>query len=94
MWHAAYLSEATEKLSPISIPMIWLGCRHNAITEAQPMKLKEKVSWLMGTVQRSVFPHLDECLASPLTEQERRLVKILELVQVEKYVPKSASRQW
>jgi hypothetical protein len=59
-----------------------------------PMKLKEKVSWLMGTVQRSLFPHLDECLTSPLTEQEKRLVKILELVQIEKYVPRSASRQW
>jgi len=58
------------------------------------MKLKEKVSWLMGTVQRSLLPHLDECLVSPLTEQEKRLVKILELVHREKYVPKSASRQW
>ncbi len=58
------------------------------------MKLKEKVSWLMGTVQRTLFPHLEDCLDSPLTEQEKRLVKILELVQIEKYVPKSASRQW
>jgi len=58
------------------------------------MKLKEKVSWLMGTVQRSLFPHLDECLASPLTDQEKRLVKILELVQIEKHVPKSMARQW
>ena len=58
------------------------------------MKLKEKVSWLMGTVQRSVFPHLDACFVSPLTEQEKRLVTILELVHRETYVPKSASRQW
>jgi hypothetical protein len=35
------------------------------------MKLKEKVSWLMGTVQRTLFPHLDECLTAPLTEQEK-----------------------
>lgn len=58
------------------------------------MKLKEKISWLMGTVQRSLFPHLEACLAAPLTAQEKRLVKILELVQIEQYVPKSASRQW
>ncbi len=58
------------------------------------MKLKETVSWLMGTVQRTLFPHLEECLASPLTAQEKRLVKILELVHIENYVPKSASRQW
>ena len=58
------------------------------------MKLKEKISWLMGTGQRSVFPHREACLAAPLTAQEKRLVKILELVQREQYVPKSASRQW
>src|SRR5712691_1602336 len=74
--------------------MILLGCCHNALKEAQLMKLKETISWLMGTVQRTLFPHLEECLASPLTEQEKRLVKILELVHREHYVPKSASRQW
>ena len=58
------------------------------------MKLKEKVSWLMGTVQRTVCPHLEACLAVPLTAQDKRLVKILALVHREKYVPKSASRQW
>jgi hypothetical protein len=58
------------------------------------MKLKENISWLMGTVQRSLFPYLEACLAVPLTAQEKRLVKILELVHIEKYVPKSASRQW
>jgi len=58
------------------------------------MKLKDKVSWLMETVQQSLFPHLDKCLPLPLTEPEKRLVKILELVQIEKHVPASASRQW
>lgn len=58
------------------------------------MKLKARISWLMGTLQESLFPHLDECLSSPLTEPEKRLVKILELVQIEKYVPFSASQQW
>ncbi len=58
------------------------------------MKLKAKVSWLMETVQQGLFPHLDKCLPSPLTEPEKRLVKILELVQIEKHVPVSAKRQW
>lgn len=58
------------------------------------MKLKERISWLMETVQQSLFPHLDECLATPLTEREKHLVKILELIQIEKFVPVSASRQW
>ncbi len=58
------------------------------------MKLKARLSWLMGTVQQSLFPYLDESLPDPLTEPEKRLVKILELVQIEKYVPVSARRQW
>jgi len=57
------------------------------------MKLKEKISWLMGRVQRSLFPHLNECLDTLLTEQEQRLVTILEVVLVERYVPRRASTQ-
>jgi len=58
------------------------------------MKLKEKISWLMGRVQRSLFSHLNECFDTRLTEQEQQLVTILEIAQVEKYVPKSAVTQW
>lgn len=56
------------------------------------MKLKEKISWLMGRVQLSLFPHLNECLKTPLNSQEKRLVSILEIVQVERYVPKNVPR--
>jgi hypothetical protein len=38
-----------------------------------PMKLKVKISWLMGTTQKILFPHLDECLPTPLTEPEKQL---------------------
>jgi len=48
------------------------------------MKLKEMISWLMGHVQRSLFPHLNECLDMRLTEQEQRLVTILEVILVDK----------
>jgi hypothetical protein len=58
------------------------------------MKLKEQVSWFMGTVQRTLCPHLEACLAAPLTEQDKRLVTILALVHREHSGPKSASRQW
>lgn len=52
------------------------------------MKLKEKISWLMGRVQWSLFPHLNQCLKTPLTAQEERLLSILEIVQIERHVPK------
>ena len=48
----------------------------------------------METVQQSLFPFLDECLAVPLTEPEKHLFNFLELLRVEKHVPVSASRQW
>ena len=52
------------------------------------MKVVEKVSWLMGRVQGNLFPHLNECLKTPLTDQEKRLVSILEIIQVERHVVK------
>jgi len=33
------------------------------------MKLKERKSWFMGTLQQSLFPHFDECMPVPLTNQ-------------------------
>jgi hypothetical protein len=48
----------------------------------------------MGRVQKSLFPHLDECFDTPPTEQEKRLVSILEIVQVEKYVSNRSTYQW
>ena len=38
------------------------------------MKLNDKTSWLMDRTQRSLFPHLNDCLTTPLTTQEIRLV--------------------
>lgn len=52
------------------------------------MKLTDKISWLMGRVQKSLFPHLNQCLKTSLTAQEERLVSILEILQVERYVPR------
>jgi len=49
------------------------------------MKLKETVSWLVGALQRHLFPRLEECGERPLTDKEQQLVSILELVQIEKF---------
>ena len=56
------------------------------------MKLTEKISWLMGRVQKSLFPHLNECLPSPLIQQEKRLVSILEIVQVGRHTSRIVNR--
>ena len=58
------------------------------------MKLKERISWLMGTIQQSLFPHLNECLPVALEEREKHLVKILELIRIEQHIPARACRQW
>jgi len=58
------------------------------------MKLKERISWLMQSVQQSLFPHLEVCFPKVLTEPEKQLINILELLQIEKHVPVTACRQW
>jgi len=56
------------------------------------MKLKDKISWIVGRLQRSLFPMLEEHCVSPLTEQEKHLVKLLEIIEIEKHIP--STRQW
>ena len=51
------------------------------------MKLTEKISWLMGRVQKSLFPHMNQCLSTPLSGQKERLVSILEILQVQRHIP-------
>ena len=58
------------------------------------MKLRETISWLMGTLQRSLFPYLEECSGTPLTEKQKQLIQVLEIVQIERSVPKTAANQW
>jgi hypothetical protein len=58
------------------------------------LKLTETLSWLMGTFQRSLFPYLEECFGTPLTEQQKHLTQVLEILQVQRFVPKSATHQW
>jgi len=58
------------------------------------VKLRKTISWLMGTLQRSLFPKLEQCWDIALTEKEKQLVSILELVEIERFVPKSSDTQW
>ena len=56
------------------------------------MKLREAVSWLMGSLQRHLIPCLEECWERRLTDKERQLVSILELVQIEKFAGRPCQR--
>ena len=54
--------------------------------KGEPMKLSERISWLKTTIQENLFPHLRECLDDPLTEKQKDLIMILEVIEIEKYV--------
>lgn len=56
------------------------------------MKLGERVSWLMGTLQRYLFPRLEECGERPLTGKEQQLASILEVLQIEKFAGRPPRR--
>ncbi len=56
------------------------------------MKLREAVSWLMGTLQRNLIPRLEECWERPLTDKEQQLVSILEVLHIEKFVRRPGQR--
>jgi Transposase DDE domain/Transposase domain (DUF772) len=56
------------------------------------MKLKEAVSWLTRTLQQHLFPRLEECWERPLTDKERQLVSILEVLQIEKLILRPGQR--
>ena len=45
-----------------------------------------------GACPKKSVPHLNQCFSSPLTEQEERLVSILEILQIERHVPRTICR--
>jgi hypothetical protein len=57
------------------------------------MNLRETISWLKAKIQSDLFPHLEENFKDPLTEKQKKLITILELVEIEKHV-KSPEYQW
>ncbi|WP_040335466.1 hypothetical protein [Candidatus Magnetobacterium casense] len=48
--------------------------------------LIESISWLLRKVQRLLFPELEEICTDPITEKQKHLITILEIVQIEKYM--------
>jgi hypothetical protein len=46
----------------------------------------------MGTLQRNLFPLLEECWQRSLTDKEQQLVSILEVLQIEKFVRRPGQR--
>lgn len=58
------------------------------------MKLRTKVSWLTNRLQQYLFPDFEECYEIKLTKEEKRLVMILEILEIEHHVPKSSNKQW
>ncbi len=57
------------------------------------MNLRETISWLKAKIQSDLFPHLEENFKDPLTEKQKKLITILEIVEIEKHV-KSPEYQW
>ena len=47
-----------------------------------------------GTLQRCLFPELEEFWNTDLTDKDQQLVSILELVQIERFVLHKADNQW
>jgi hypothetical protein len=59
----------------------------NTITyKGEPVKLLERISWLKTRIQENLFPHLRECLDDPLTEKQKDLIMILEVIEIERPV--------
>jgi len=58
------------------------------------VKLGKAISWLRRTLQDDLFPLLEECWNTPLSDKEQQLVSILELVRIESFVLRTASEQW
>jgi len=52
-----------------------------------------KVAQMWGAIQATLFPRLEEQLDEPLTEKQKQLVAVLEVVRVEEHVP-PRSAQW
>ena len=48
--------------------------------------LIEILSWLKSKVQEDLFPYLQGCFADPMTDKQKRLITILEIVVIENYV--------
>ena len=52
------------------------------------MEFRQRIRRFLADLSLNLFPHLDAVVPSPLTEEHRRIVGILEVVRVEEQVPR------
>jgi IS5 family transposase len=52
------------------------------------------IAEIWGRIQGVLFPHLEEAFAGPLTEKQRQLVAVLEVVRIEEHVPPASFQVW
>ncbi|MEK6712756.1 MAG: transposase [Nitrospirota bacterium] len=57
------------------------------------MNLRERISWIKTKIQADLFPHLKECFPDQITQKQKQLITILEIVEVERHV-KLPEYQW
>jgi len=57
------------------------------------MRLRETISWLKAKIQVDLFPHLEENFKDFMTDKQKKLIMILEMVEIERYV-RSPEYQW
>ena len=50
------------------------------------MNLRDTISWLKTRIQEELFLHIEECVSDPLTEKQKRLITILEVMKIEDHV--------
>ncbi len=56
-------------------------------------RITEHISWLKSRIQRNLFPYVEECFNDPVTEKQKRLITVLEIMEVERYI-RSGKYQW
>ena len=52
------------------------------------------IAEIWGRIQGVLFPHLEEAFGGPLTEKQRQLVAVLEVVRIEEHVPPASFQVW
>lgn len=57
------------------------------------MKLIEKISRILTPIQQSLFPEVEKRLESDLSDKEKDLIRILEIIKIERYVHRKAFTQ-
>lgn len=57
------------------------------------MHLRETISWIGAKIQSELFPYLEENFTDPITAKQKKLIMILEMVEIERHV-KTPEYQW